>query len=387
MPLTIERGATFRATFVAEESAHVYSGADSDDDHDPEDMGEWMDRNPALLPPASRVDARTALEAAPDYIAPGAEGSLSEILGRWSSLFVSRLEVDGCTITAMPGAREFATFMGRLDMATPARDLHFRAFITDWLERVISEPSLREAVFESAATSLNSCNDSVLLAFNAMQNAQVEHDITTGHYGQDVPVLINCLRRNFRVACIEHIAKVKTAALFERAHSEAAEPLAGLAFMPDGIEVQLHYQINLVRALDLDFVVKSMFELVISRVDENDIARAEKEIKTKENAEFSDWMIDSPAWHAALQYLDPQGYADAQQKLLDDIDPDGPIRQWIAHETARLSAGSSDRALLADIERNAAKGYTDRVLHDAYRDLTGRFLARENMTHLLNSHW
>ena len=197
-------------------------------------------------------------------------------------------------------AADFAQFLDRLRGTVNFSEPAFREAITLWLDRLASDPGLRQHIFQVAKDALGSCEDRVTLTLNTMKKEGLNYDVSRGQYDTRLHDLLSLARQMFRLDSLEKFA---------------SEKVASLPFV-DEVEVYLAYQIKLREklALPIDAVAMRFFD--VSYVTQQDLDFAEKSIKEAEAAHFMNYLsTEWLPWQSLLQRLLPKEYKDAQEKI------------------------------------------------------------------------
>ncbi|EBA9669981.1 E3 ubiquitin--protein ligase, partial [Salmonella enterica] len=211
--------------------------------------------------PSVPREARALHLAVADWLMPAREGE-PDPADRWHA---SGQE---------DNAAAFSLFLDRLsETENFEKDAGFKAQISSWLALLAEDDVLRAKTFAMATEATSSCEDRVTFALHQMKNVQLVHNAEKGVYDNNLPGLVSTGREMFRMEMLERIAleKVRT-----------------LAFV-DEIEVCLAYQNKLKESLELTSVTAEMRFFGASGVTTSDLRSAERQVKTAENSEFSEW--------------------------------------------------------------------------------------------------
>lgn len=184
------------------------------------------------------------------------------------------------------------------------KDPSFKTQISSWLAQLAEDNALREKTFAMAKEATSSCEDRVTLALNQMKTVQLLHNAEKGEFNEDLPGLVSVGREMFRLEKLEQIAweKVKT------------------LYFVDEIEVYLGYQNKLKRQLELTSVTAEMRFFGISYITPSDLEAAEMQVKTAENSEFSEWILQWEPVRSMLKHKEPARWEALCEKKISDYD-------------------------------------------------------------------
>ncbi|MES2772395.1 MAG: NEL-type E3 ubiquitin ligase domain-containing protein, partial [Pseudomonadota bacterium] len=202
-------------------------------------------------------------------------------------------------------ADQFSAFLDGLNDTETAKHPEFgpafKEKIAYWLWN-LADPTpamaaetaaFRATTFLIAHGATESCEDRVSLVLNNMMERFLTHRVARGTYDDKLPELIAECRKIFRVKALEEIAWAKSKTLK----------------LVDEIDVFLAYQVKLNEALELGLPVKEMRFFRFSGVYEEDLARAEEQVKAEEKTNFETWLYtECEALKRVMQRLSP-GYA------------------------------------------------------------------------------
>ena len=180
----------------------------------------------------------------------------------------------------------FSGFLDRLcETENFRKNLGFKADIASWLTQLADDSELRAKTFAMAREATSSCEDRVTLALNLMKNVQLVNNAERGTYDDNITGLFAVGREMFRLEKLEEIARAK---------------VNTLKFV-DEIEVWLGYQSKLRTALKLTSVTAEMRFFGESYITKADLKIAEDQVKTAEDAGFSEWVLQ---WEALRRVLE-----------------------------------------------------------------------------------
>ena len=242
--------------------------------------------------PSAPREARPLHLAVADWLVPAKEGEPAPA-DRWQSFGQEH------NIAA------FSAFLDRLSETENFRkDPGFKAQVATWLTQLTRDDELRAKTFAMATEATSSCEDRVTLALNQMKNVQLVHDAEKGKYDNNLPGLVSAGREMFRLEKLEQIArdKVKT-----------------LRFI-DEIEVYLAYQNKLKEPLELSSVSAKMRFFGVSGVTNDDLKAAELQVKTAEDSQFSEWILQWAPLRSVLEHAYPEDWEKLTEKKISDYD-------------------------------------------------------------------
>ncbi|EDU6453831.1 E3 ubiquitin--protein ligase [Salmonella enterica subsp. arizonae serovar 41:z4,z32:-] len=242
--------------------------------------------------PSVPREARALHLAVADWLMPAREGE-PDPADRWHA---SGQE---------DNAAAFSLFLDRLsETENFEKDAGFKAQISSWLALLAEDDVLRAKTFAMATEATSSCEDRVTFALHQMKNVQLVHNAEKGVYDNNLPGLVSTGREMFRMEMLERIAleKVRT-----------------LAFV-DEIEVCLAYQNKLKESLELTSVTAEMRFFGASGVTTSDLRSAERQVKTAENSEFSEWLLQWGPLHSVLERKEPERFNALREKQISDYE-------------------------------------------------------------------
>ncbi|UWU93703.1 NEL domain-containing protein [Bradyrhizobium sp. CB1015] len=266
-----------------------------------------------------------------------------------------------------PGAEEYALFLGKLFESVNSDNQEFQQSVANDLREAAKNPQLRAQYFQLAADANQTCEDRRTLTWNGMQTARLIADVENGVYDDRArpPDLIDLGRVMFRVDALEGTAR-------EKAHSLGS---VGRAENIDAIEVYVAYQNKLRERLGLQHVAPNMRFFEVSGVTDADVDSAEITVRSKEAAEFADYLAtDWQPWDDVVSRIALHAHAAMQDQLIDAMGEefDNRLEQQLADRD--LSGTDSDlvedakRELGAEVRKEIAReikgALRDRVLND-----------------------
>lgn len=202
-------------------------------------------------------------------------------------------------------AGSFSSFLDRLrDTQNAHENSDFKAFISSWLTLLVEDGDLRVKTFAMAMGSTSHCEDRVTLAMNNMQKVQLVHNAEKGVFDKNLSGLVSAGREMFRLQKLEQIAqeKVKTLRLV------------------DEVEVYLGYQNRLRDALELTTTTEKMRFFDASGITKSDLKVAESQVKSTENSQFREWILQWEPLHKLLERTDPKCWETLSKKKIQDYD-------------------------------------------------------------------
>ncbi|MDA9443269.1 E3 ubiquitin--protein ligase [Bradyrhizobium sp. CCBAU 51745] len=248
-----------------------------------------------------------------------------------------------------PGGADYARFLDRLRGTVNYRHETFRQAVAEDLRQAAVRPRLREQYFELASGANASCEDRITLVWNSMQTARLNADVEDGVYDGRLGELLQNGRVMFRLEALDGIARERVNSL------RRADPDADV----DEIEVYLAYQTQLRDALELGHIAPDMRFMNVSRVTQEDVARAEASVRDQEAAEFPDYLAARwQPWESAVRRIAPQVYAEMQERLVDAM--------GVQFET-RLSGRLAEHGLTGDADAERVLGA--QIRHEIAREI------------------
>ncbi|ECW0038800.1 E3 ubiquitin--protein ligase, partial [Salmonella enterica subsp. enterica] len=202
-------------------------------------------------------------------------------------------------------AAAFSLFLDRLsETENFIKDAGFKAQISSWLAHLAEDDALRANTFVMATEATSSCEDRVTFFLHQMKNVQLVHNAEKGKYDNNLAALVATGREMFRLEILEQIAR---------------EKIRTLAFV-DEIEVCLGYQNKLKEPLELTSVTAEMRFFSVSGVTVSDLQAAELQVKTAENSEFREWILQWGPLHSVLERKAPERFNTLREKQISDYE-------------------------------------------------------------------
>ncbi|WP_447515999.1 NEL-type E3 ubiquitin ligase domain-containing protein [Edwardsiella ictaluri] len=218
------------------------------------------------------LETRALHLAVADWLTPATEGEAASA-DRWQS------------IGKEEDAAAFSSFLDQLKATQHNQAADFRMQIAAWLTQLEQDDELRAKTFAMAMESTSSCEDRVTLAMNNMKSVQLVHNAEKGEFDSDIPGLVSAGREMFRLEQLDLIAR---------------EKVKKLRFF-DEIEVFLGYQNKLKESLELTGTTEGMQFFGASRITELDLKAAEIQVKSAENSQFREWILQWEPLHNVLK--------------------------------------------------------------------------------------
>ncbi|EPW1450070.1 NEL-type E3 ubiquitin ligase domain-containing protein [Salmonella enterica subsp. houtenae serovar 43:z4:z23:-] len=202
-------------------------------------------------------------------------------------------------------ATAFSLLLDRLsETENFKKDAGFKAQISSWLTELAEDEELRARTFVMATEATSSCEDRVTFFLHQMRNVQLVHNAEKGEYDDNLAALVVTGREMFRLEKLEQIAR---------------EKVRTLAFV-DEIEVCLGYQNKLKEPLELTSVTAEMRFFDVSGVTVTDLQAAELQVKTAENSEFREWILQWGPLHSVLERKAPERVNALREKQISDYE-------------------------------------------------------------------
>jgi C-terminal novel E3 ligase, LRR-interacting len=268
------------------------------------------------------------------------------------------------------GAADFARFLDRLRQTVNSGDPAFLDSVVNWLREVATNPRLRVHSFLVASDAATTCEDRVLLTWNAMQTARLTTHVENGVYDKRLPELIPLARGMFRLTALEKIAREKAREM------QAARPLDDDEV--DEIEVYLAFQVQLREQLELPLATRTMAFFRVSGVTDDELQAAARRVLIEEDAQFVDFLSTGwQPWEAVVQRLDEAAYVDAQEQLIEALD--GEFRERLERRLAEANLSGD-----ADAERAAGAQVSAELANEIKGRLTRKVLANSGLESLLD---
>lgn len=260
----------------------------------------------------------------------------------------------------------FMKFLNRLEKTKyVANEPKSKAQIAQWIKQLSNSRQLQEKTFSLAFDATTTCEDRVVLTWNAMKKAALLQDVEHGNYDNDLPNLIKAAREMFRLEKLETIAR---------------EKVSSLQYV-DEIEVYLAYQTKLHQDLQLESVAKDMFFFGVSGVSEDDLKSATLITKTAENEQFHSWLAQWEPLHEVIKRTAPELWETAE------IDLD-EYQQRLDNEIDKIS-GRNNAALHndSDLLRVIGQNVHEEMKKEAYEPLVDRYFFNYKQSELLAPQW
>ncbi|BEI19312.1 hypothetical protein STH22820_12120 [Edwardsiella ictaluri] len=235
-------------------------------------------------------------------------------------------------------AAAFSTFLDRLKKTKNNQATDFHVQIASWISQLAQDDELRAKTFDMATESTSSCEDRVTLAMNNMKSVQLVHNAEKGKFDHDIPGLVSAGREMFRLEQLDLIAREKVKKL--RAETYEDDNV-------DEIEVFLGYQNKLKESLELTGTTEGMQFFGASRITELDLKAAEIQVKSAENSQFREWILQWEPLHDVLIRKEAEDWKALINKKIEDYE-----REYqTLYDTELEPAG-----LLGDIEAERTIG-------------------------------
>ena len=231
------------------------------------------------------------------------------------------------------GAPEFSRFLDRLRLTVNYANPQFRQGVVAWLSELAVHPTLRKSSFVVSVGATASCEDRVSLTYNDMKKVRLVSDVENGRYDDRLGDLVQVARGMYRLDQLETIAR---------------EKVKSLHFV-DEIEVYLAYQVKLREPLQLPVETPDMRFFGVSWVTDDDLSRAEAQVKANENAHFINYLsTDWKPWEVVAKRLDNTGFEETQGKVLEHIEAsfDAQLRAGYAELDRKIDDASHRREQL-----------------------------------------
>ncbi|WP_395756057.1 NEL-type E3 ubiquitin ligase domain-containing protein (plasmid) [Edwardsiella ictaluri] len=201
-------------------------------------------------------------------------------------------------------AAAFSTFLDRLKKTKNNQATDFHVQIASWISQLAQDDELRAKTFDMATESTSSCEDRVTLAMNNMKSVQLVHNAEKGKFDHDIPGLVSAGREMFRLEQLDLIAR---------------EKVKKLRFF-DEIEVFLGYQNKLKESLELTGTTEGMQFFGASRITELDLKAAEIQVKSAENSQFREWILQWEPLHGVLKRRESKQWQTLIDKKMEDYE-------------------------------------------------------------------
>jgi len=201
------------------------------------------------------------------------------------------------------GAPEFSKFLDHLSVTVNYTNPEFRQGVVAWLSDLAGDPKLRKSSFAVSVDATASCQDRISLTYNDMKKVRLVSAVENGQYDGRLEELVQLARGMYRLDQLEKIAREKVNSLNFNSVDE--------------IEVYLAYQVKLCEKLKLPLDNPDMLYFADSTVTDDDLIRAEAQVKADENTHFINYLsTDWAPWQAVTQRLGNTGFEETQEKVL-----------------------------------------------------------------------
>lgn len=296
-------------------------------------------------PPVFRKP-RPLHQAVADWLVPAREGE-PRLAGKWQAF------------EQQDDAASFSSFLDRLsETENFKKDSGFKTQIASWLAQLVDDDELRAKTFAMATEATSSCEDRVTLALNKMKNVQLVHNAEKGEFNENLPGLVSVGREMFRLEKLEQIAREKVKTLY----------------FVDEIEVYLGYQNKLKQPLELTSVTAEMRFFGVSGVTESDLQSAEIQVKTAENSQFAEWILQWEPLRKVLERTEPTSWEALCEKKISDYENTYRILSDTELKPAGLLGNNdAERIIGARAMESAERAFLD-GLHPLAGNMLGRYL-------------
>ncbi|WP_368566204.1 NEL-type E3 ubiquitin ligase domain-containing protein [Pseudoxanthomonas sp. UTMC 1351] len=265
-------------------------------------------------------------------------------------------------------ASQFAQYLDRLGKSIHATQAAvaapFRAHVGEWLEHLATHPVLRQDTFAIVAPGNEACEDRAAVVLLQMTRLRVNHDVETGHHDAHPATLLELVQGNRRLEALETIALDK---------------MRKMRAMDD-VEVVLAYPVGLRERLRLPIGVEAMRFGAVSGVTEDDLDRAEAQVKALD-ATFPEYLANHVPFHHVLERWDRAAFERAQEAR-DDFIATG----YAAAVQGRIAATAQDLREDAGAMSQAGQAVLNELHIKEFGPLVQRYLeARHHVasvTHL-----
>ncbi len=285
-------------------------------------------------------------QAVADWLVPAREGEPG-LAGKWQAF------------EQQDDAASFSRFLDRLsETENFKKDSGFKTQIASWLALLVEDDELRAKIFAMATEAASSCEDRVTLALNKMKNVQLVHNAEKGEFNENFPGLVSVAREMFRLEILEQIAREKVKTLY----------------FVDEIEVYLGYQNKLKQPLELTSVTAEMRFFGVSGVTESDLQSAEIQVKTAENSQFAEWILQWEPLRKMLERTEPTSWGALCEKKISDYENTYRILSDTELKPAGLLGNTdAERIIGARAMESAERAFLD-GLHPLADNMLGRYL-------------
>ncbi|AVZ83636.1 hypothetical protein DBV23_16445 [Edwardsiella ictaluri] len=269
------------------------------------------------------------------------------------------------TFWSVDDARAFSMFLNQLKETKNNKSADFRKQIATWLTLLANDDELRAKTFAMATESTSSCEDRVTLAMNSMKSVQLLHNAEKGKFDNDIPGLVSVGREMFRLEKLELIAREKIKTLRDEVYGGDEDKV-------DEIEVFLGYQNQLKKSLELTGATDEMRYFDVSDITESDLQAAEIQVKTAEDSQFGEWILQWEPLHKVLIRKNKDDWDALIDKKIEDYE-----REYQElYDTELEPAG-----LVGDIESERTIGAramasTEKLFQQGLRPLAEKLLGK-----------
>ncbi|ARD38025.1 hypothetical protein F8538_05700 [Edwardsiella ictaluri] len=246
------------------------------------------------------LETRALHLAVADWLTPATEGEAASA-DRWQS------------IGKEEDAAAFSSFLDQLKATQNNQAADFRRQIATWLTQLEQDDELRAKTFAMATESTSSCEDRVTLAMNNMKSVQLIHNAEKGKFDNDIQGLVSVSREMFRLEQLELIAREKIKTLRDEVYGGDEDKV-------DEIEVFLGYQNKLKKSLELSGATEEMRFFGVSHITESDLQAAEIQVKTAENSQFGEWILQWEPLHNVLIRKEAEDWKALINKKIEDYE-------------------------------------------------------------------
>ncbi|ARD39744.1 hypothetical protein F8538_16510 [Edwardsiella ictaluri] len=258
-------------------------------------------------------------------------------------------------------AAAFSRFLDRLKETKNNLAYDFHVQIATWLTQLAQDDGLRAKTFAMATESTSSCEDRVTLAMNNMKSVQLVHNAEKGEFDDDIAGLVSVGREMFRLEQLELIAREKVKTLRSA----------------DEIEVFLGYQNQLKKSLELTGTTEAMQYFDESKITESDLQSAEIQVKSAENSQFGEWILQWEPLHNVLIRKEAEDWKALINKKMADYEREYQELYDTALEPAGLVGNiEAERTIGARAIARAEKAFQNNLRPLAEKFLTGHLGAR-----------
>lgn len=278
-----------------------------------------------------------------DWLTPAKEGEPNPT-DRWQ------------TFAQENDAASFSLFLDRLsDTENYKKNTDFKAQIAFWLTQLAQDDNLRAKTFAMATEATSDCEDRVTIALNQMKNVQLVHQAEKGEFDENLPELVSVGRQMFRLEKLEQISRDKVNSLY----------------FVDEIEVFLGFQNKLQEPLGLTSVTAEMRFFGVSAITDSDLQAAETQVKTAENDQFREWILQWEPLRNVLERKAPEHWEALCEKKISDY---SNIYEMLSDSELKPAGLLGDTEAERTIGKRAMDG-AEKAFMDGLRPLANRLLA------------